>query len=247
MGTITTTALTTILDSVATGKLMFDASEGVLGTEANTIAKAASNDLATLSALADNDVQADLAIVFRTRFQGLLAGSLYTILGAYNLWWALDKHLQGLNAFLTTNNIRVSPAVQQVGFPIVPQNIMPPVVNPMASFAITGSGVGAYAHVADVDTTKYGPAWLDAVVTATVGAATINATIVGLQFDGATPVSKTVAIAPNSSVGTTVHVGTLGTLADSFDSITGITITGGTNGDAFDVLSRVERAIQTTS
>lgn len=247
MGVISATVLTTLLDSLASGKLIFDAGMGTLGTEANTVSKAANNDLTTLAAVADNDVQADLALMFRTRAGGVVAGSLYSSLGAYNLWWAIDRHVSGLDTFLRTNNVRVSQALQALGFPLSAEQILPPSVNPMATYAVTGSGAGTYSHVADVDTSAYGRAWLQLVTTSVIGAAAIVVTVTGLQFDGVTPTSVSATIPSGSSSGATVNIGTLGTQADSYDSVTGISITGGTSGDTFKVVSRVERAISATS
>lgn len=247
MGVIPNNTLITLLDSIASGKLIYDNAVGLLGTEANTTSKAAQNDETTLAAVADPEVQAELMPSFKMRGDVLLAGNLYATLGAYNIWWALNAHTSGLDDYLNAQNIRVSTHLQQIGFPMSPAQIMPPAVNPMATFAVTGAGAGTYAHVSDIDTTQYGRAWLDAVVTATIGATPIVATINGTQIDATTPTSKQVTIAAGSSVGTTVHVGTLGTQADSYDYVTSISISGGTSGDAFKVVSRVERVIQAVS
>lgn len=255
MGTISTSKLKTLLDSLTAGKLIFDNALGLLGTESNTVSKAASNDLVTLSSIADNDVQADLASVFRIRSLGIVAPSLYSSLGAYNLWWALDKHCGGsgqtgvtnLDTFLIVNNVRVSPDLRELGFPLSPQALMPPAVDPMATFVVTSSGNGTYTHVGDIDTTQYGAAWISLKTTSIIGAADIIVTVAGLQFDAATPVSLTGTIPSGSPSGTVVNLGTLGVLTDSIDYVTGITITGGTAGDAFKVVSRVERVITPTS
>lgn len=254
MGTISTSALTTILDSLASQKLIFDASVGTSSSQSNTVLKGAVNDVATITAQADNDVQADLASVFRTRTNAVHSTALYATLNAYNLWWVLDRHtaasstagVTGLDTFLNTNNIRVSPAVVALGFPLAAAQILPPSVDPMATFTVTGSGAGTYTHVANVDTTLYGRAWLQAVVTATVGATPIVAVVTGSQIDN-TLVTKSATISANSSVGTAVNLGVLGVQADSFDAVTNIAITGGTAGDAFKVISRVERVITTTT
>ena len=247
MGTIPNATLITLMDSLASGKLIFDNALGLTGTEADTTSKAAQNDDVTLAAVADADVLSDLIPAYTLRAATLLAANLYATLGAYNLWWALDKHLGGMDQYLRDQNIRVSTHVQQIGFPLSAEQIMPPAVDPMATFAVTGSGTGTYTHVADIDTTQYGRAWLDAVVTSAIGANAISATITGVQIDNTTVTSKQVTIAANSSVGTTVHVGTLGVQADSYDSLTNISITGGTSGDAFKVVSRVERTITAVS
>ncbi len=247
MGVIPTNTLVTVLDSIASGKLIFDNAVGVLGTEANTTSKAAANDTTTLAAVADPQVQADLMPSFKLRDDVLAAASLYAALGGFNIWWALDKHTGGLDAYMNTNNLRASIHVVQIGFPLSAAQVMPPQVDPMATFAVTGAGAGTYTHVADIDTTQYGRAWLEVVVTSTIGGSAITATVNGLQIDAVTPTTKTVTIAANSSVGTTVAIGTMGTVPDSYDSVTGISITGGTAGDAFKVRSRVERVINPTS
>lgn len=247
MGTIGIATVTTLLDSIASGKLIFDAAIGTTGAEVNTVAKAAANDLTTLTAVADNDVQSDLAAMFRARASTILASALYGSLGAYNLWFALDRHVGGLDTFLQTNNVRVSPALRVIGFPFSAEQMLPPAVDPMATFTVTGAGAGTFTPVADVDTSQYGRAWLSVTTTSTIGATPIVATIQGLQFDGLTPTTTAVNIAAGSSSGTTVNVGVLGVQSDSYDSITDISITGGTAGDAFKVVSRVERVISAIS
>lgn len=253
MGIIPTNTLITLLDSLASGKLIYDNAVGVVGTEASTTGKAAQNDETTLSAVADAQVQADLAPAFKLRGDNLNAPSLYLTLGGYGIWWALDRHVANsstpgvinLDTYMNANNLRASLHVQQLGFPLSPAQIMPPAVDPMATFVV-GTG---YTHVADIDTTQYGRAWLAVVVTSSSGIASnaIQATVNGLQIDGVTPTSKTVTIAAASSFGATVNLGTMGTQADSYDSVTSVTVTGGTAGDAFKVVSRVERVISAVS
>lgn len=256
MAIIPTNTLITILDSVASGKLIFDLAVGTSSSQANTTAKAANNDLATLAAISDPQVQNDLAQAFWLRATGVLAQNLYTTLGGYNLWWALDKHtanagvagVTGLDTFLQVNNVRVSQNLQQIGFPLSAEQIMPPATT-MGTFVATGANAGTYTHVADIDTTQYGRAWLALTVTSSsgTGGAALNATVTGLQFDQTTQTSLTVTIAAGSSQGTVVNVGTLGTQTQSYDSLTGVTITGGSAGDAFTVVSRVERTIAAVS
>lgn len=247
MGTINTTTLLTLLDSIASGKLIYDNAVGTDNTVANTTAKAAANDTNTVAAIADPQVLDDLIPTFKLRSDTLSAPSLYGTLGAYNIWWALDRHLGGLDTFMRDNNLRASVHVKEVGFPLSAEQIMPPVTDPMATFVVTGGSAGTYTHVADIDTSMYGRAWLDVTTTAAIGGTPITATLTGLQWDMSTIVVKQVTINAGSSSGTTVHVGTLGTQGDSFDAITDISITGGTAGDAFKVVSRAERVISATS
>lgn len=249
MGTLSAANVRTLMDSVASAKLIFDAAVGATSSTANTVAKAAANDVATITAVADNDVQSDLAWWFRLRAQQTVASSLYTSLGAYNVWVALEKHVGGLDTFLRTNNIRVAEDCKTLGFPLSAEQLLSPVVDPMATFATTGSGAGTYTHVADIDTTRYGRAWLEVVVTSSSGlsASQITATVSGKQFDAVTTVSKQAVLTAASSFGKVVALGTVGVQADSYDFVTGISITGGSNGDAFKVRSVVERAITATS
>jgi len=255
VGTIPTNTLITILDSLASGKLIFDNAVGVLGTESNTVSKAALNDTVTLAAIADAEVLSDLMPSFKMRDDTLLASGLYAALGAADIWWALDKHVANssqvgvinLDTYMQVNNIRASTHVQQMGFPLAPEQVMSPAVDPMATYTVTGSGSGTYAHVADIDTTQYGRAWLQAVVTATIGTIPITATINGLQFDATSPTIKQITISANSSVGTTVNIGVMGVQGDSYGQVTSIQISGGTSGDAFKVRSRVERTISAVS
>lgn len=247
MGLIPNNTLLTLLDSIASGKLIYDNAIGVTGTVANTTAKAAQNDLTTLAAVADAQVLAELMPSFKFRGDTVNATSLYATLGAYNIWWALEKHLGGLADYLIAHDSRVSVHTMQIGFPMPAQTIMPPAVDPMATYAVAGSGSGTYTHVADIDTTQYGKAWVSVVATSTIGVSAIQVTVNGLEIDNVTTVSKTVTLAQNSSSGTTVNVGTLGVTADHYTAVTGITITGGTAGDQFKVVSRVERTISATA
>lgn len=248
MGVISITAVRTIMDSVASAKLIFDASVGTTGSQANTVALAAANDVATVTAIVDNDVQSDLAWWFRLRAQQVLSPNLYAALGVYNVWVALEKHTGGLDVFLRTNNVRVDPGCKALGVPLSPEQLMPPVLDPMATFSVTGDSVGTFTGVADIDTTLYGRAWLELVVTSSSGisSAPIAATVNGLQLDGVTPTFLTAVIAAGSSQGTSVALGTLGTQTDSYTAVTAISVIGGTAGDAFHVRSVVERAITVT-
>ncbi|MBN1630479.1 MAG: hypothetical protein JW990_11990 [Thermoleophilia bacterium] len=137
-----------------------------------------------------------------------------------------------LNAWLTAEGIRVSHWWKRGGnVTIAPVNVFPPVTT-LGSFAVTGSGAGTYTDSGQVDTSKYGGAQIQLEVTGNpIQAASIDVTVTARTAAGATVVrEKTI---PNgSTVGTTFD---LGTEADRIVDVTGITITGGTNGDAFRV------------
>lgn len=254
MGFISNPMLLTLLDSIATGKLIFDNAIGLTGVEANTTAKAAQNDLETLAISTDSNVLGDLMPAFDLRAATLMAPNLYATLGAYGIFWAIDKHLSdseivgvtNLDSYLSNQGLRVSQHLQQLGFPFDAAQIMPPATT-MASFTVTGSGQGVYTHIQDIDTSQYGRAWVSLVVTSTIGGNAIVATVNGLQIDNQSYTTLAATIPAHSAIGYVVTLGTMGVPAQSYDFLTGVTISGGTVGDAFQVVSLVERVIPTTS
>jgi hypothetical protein len=237
--------LLTVLDSVAKGVSLFEAAEGVLGSEANTVGKGAANNLATLTALNDAAVQADLVSTFQARATLVLAGSLYRGLRGASLQRALDQHYGSaggsLNAFLTTQGTRVHPNLRKIGMQIDATNAFTPTeVDLVASFAVSGSGAGTYTPGTSVETTLYGKANLVVRTTTGIGVAAIAATVTLRKMDGTTE-AKVVNIPGGTLIGVDVAIGVAGT--DMYIGVTNITITGGTNGDGFKVVALVERAI----
>lgn len=253
MGIIPNNTLITILDSLASGKLIFDNAMGLTGTEANTTAKAAQNDETTLAAVTDIQVQSDLAPTFKLRGDTLLASNLYVTLGAYNIYWALDRHVANssqpgvtnLDTYMNVNNMRASTHVQQLGFPLSAAQVMPPSTL-MATYVVGGTG---YVHIADIDTTQYGQAWLALSVTSSsgIGPSPLTVTVTGRAIDNTTVVTQVATIAAASSFGATVNVGTMPSSSQSYDYLTNVSVSGGTTGDAFTVASRVERVISATA
>lgn len=146
---------------------------------------------------------------------------------------AIVSHLgSDLNTWLTADGSRVSHWWRRGGnTSILAVNVFPPVTT-LGSFAVTGSGAGTYTDSDEVDTTRYGGAQIQLEVTGNpIGAASIDVTVTVLTAAGAT-VTKTGTITNGSLVGATVD---LGSAADRIVDVTTITISGGTNGDAFKV------------
>jgi len=243
---LSSSTLLTLLDSMAKGVSLFESSVGVLGSEANTVSKGAANNVATLAAVSDITVQADLGRVFQARATAVRAAALYRGLGGSVVQRALDRHYGesgagSLNAFLTSAGIRVHPDLRKIGMQVDAVNAFAATaVDPMASFAVTGSGAGTYTAGTDIDTTLYGKANLVVKPTALVGAATITATLTLRLLDGSQE-TKTVSLPSGTASGTAIEIGTPGT--DMYVGVDGISITGGTNGDAFKVVSTVERTV----
>lgn len=151
------------------------------------------------------------------------------------------SHLaQDLNTWLTSGALRVHHYWRRGGnTSILPVNVFP-IVTTLGSFAVTGSGAGTFTDGQAVDTTLYGGAQIELEVTGNpIGVAAIEATVACVLADGST-VNKIGTIGAAAAVGAKVA---LGTSADRIVNITGITITGGTNGDAFKVQTKEDRTI----
>lgn len=152
---------------------------------------------------------------------------------------AVNMHLgQDLNTWLQAGGLRVSHWWRRGGnTTIAPTNVFPP-VTVLGSFAVTGSGAGVYTDSGAVDTTRYGGAQIQLEVTGNpIGDAAIGVTCSCRSENGGT-VSRTGTIPAQSPVGYTVN---LGTATDRVVDLLGITITGGTNGDAFRVQTIEDR------
>jgi len=154
---------------------------------------------------------------------------------------AMLSHLgSDLNAWLSAGGLRVHPLFRQGGnVSILPANVFPPVTI-LGSMAVTGSGAGTFTDGAAVATATYGGAQIELEVTGNpIGAAQIVATVACVTDSGAT-YDREETIPAESSVGTKIP---LGTSADRVANITGITFTGGTNGDAFRVQTIEDRSL----
>jgi hypothetical protein len=246
--------LIVLLDSLASGKLIYDNGVGVLGTEANTTAKAAQNDLLTIAAVADSAgaERPDAGVPVYPWERRCWRRTCIRRLGAYTLWWALDQHLGGLDTYLNAQNIRASRAREAVRVSALRR--AGDAARDQSDGDICGDRELALAPTRivaecrhDAIRARRGWTWYrdrhdwrttDSPLTITGLSRSTSVT----TTDEARSRSP-----PNSSIGTVVHVGTLGTQADSYNSVTNVSITGGTNGDAFKVSSRVERTISAVS
>lgn len=244
MATLALSSLLTILDSVAKGVEIFETNVGLLGTEANTVAKGAANNVDTLEAIADSQVLAELLPAFTARATLVKAGVAERALIGAALQRALDQHYGladgSLNDFLKAQDARVHPLLRNIGFQIDNANAFPPTaIDPVASFLVTGSGAGTFTAGSDVDTTFYGKAHMRVKATSVIGAASIAATCTMKKADGSTE-AKVVNIPNGTALNTEFDIGVA---ADRYIGCASISITGGTNGDAFKVISQVERTL----
>lgn len=244
MATLTISALLTLLDSIAAGVARFESGIGVSGSVANTTAKGAANNVATLLAVADATVETDLLSVFGARAAAVVAASLYGALYGAALQRALDRHygsVAGLNAALATAGVRVHPDLRKIGFQIdAPNAFCATVVDPVASYVVTGAGAGTFTAGSDLDTTVYGKANLSVVVTHAIGGVNLVATLSLKRIEG-TRETRTVTMPALSLIGASVAIGTPG--ADMYVGVTSVTVAGGTAGDAFKVVSGIERTV----
>ena len=146
-----------------------------------------------------------------------------------------------LNAWITVSAAgRVSYLFKKYGNPyITATNTFPP-VTVLGSIAVTGSGAGTFTDVAKVDTANYGGAQIACkVIDGTIGAADIHVTAhVTLESGSTTTVTGTI---PNGSGADTIVA--LGSGSDKVVDVTSVTFTGGTEGDAFQVETILERSL----
>lgn len=199
-----------------------------------------SNNRTTILA-ADIAAAADLAAAFQNNPS---AAFWYNFSGRQA---ALDKHLNGIDAYLTANDTRVHPALRDyLNWTLSPANVFQsPALSGstrMATFTLTGAGAGTFVDGQAVDTTKFGKVWLEIEVTQQTVSADITITVIGSKID-TTAQSKSVLVPGGSTVGTKVNLGTLGTSADHYVDVTNITVTGGGASDKLYVNSRLERTI----
>lgn len=201
------------------------------------------NNRATiLAASSSSDFKAvtDLSAAFQNNVV-VTVGALYA-----GRFAALNGTTGGLSAFLATNDARVDAALRDIlGWALTPVSIFPPIysgANKLGSYLLSGAGAGTYTDNIPVDTTKYGKAWLTLKTVGQTASANIVVTVVGKKLDGTTQ-TKTATINSGTTVNTLTNVGTLGTSADHFVDVTSVTVTGGGASDAFEIQTRLERAI----
>ena len=154
---------------------------------------------------------------------------------------AIISHLgQDLNTWLGAGALRVHHLFRRGGnTAIQPANVFPPATI-LGSMAVTGSGAGTFTDGQAVNTSLYGGAQIELEVTGNpIGAADIVATVACVLAGGTTE-NRSGTIPNGSSVGFKLA---LGSAADRIVNITGITFTGGTNGDAFRAQTIEDRSL----
>lgn len=216
------------------------ASVGDEDTLASAIGKAAAvRDYVTAFADPDEaDITADLINPVIAVVEALGRNATFsTFFAQFNS--AVIAHLgSDLNAWLLADGTRVLPDFKLACNPnISAANTCPP-VTVLGTYAVSGSGAGTFTDGDAVDTTLFGGAQLELEVTdGTIGGASITVTVVGTTASGSS-ITKTGSITNGSLVGTKADVG-IGT--DQYVDVTSVTITGGTNGDAFRIQTKLDR------
>lgn len=241
MGSLALNPLLTLLDSVAQQTVMFETALGT-GSEADTVSKGAANNVNTIEAIADSDVQRDLMPSFASRAEYVKQTHLARALAGGPLQHAIDRHygsVAGLNAFLKTNDARVHPALTRIGFQIDVENQFAPSVLDLATFAVTAAAEGTFTTLTTLETQGYGKAHLQLRATADIGAAAIVVTLSLRKADGSNE-EQVVTIPAGTDEDDTIDVGIS---SDRYLEVLGISITGGTAADGFAVQTVIERAI----
>lgn len=237
MATLSVANAKTILDKIAAQAAAMVAVFGDDVGDTGSIAESAQANVTAILALDDEDQEVALLGPAQIAVQRVLAGNLFQHFK--ELVRAIDKHVGGLNSFLSTNDERLHWYIRTIFPSLRAANVFPPVVDPIATFTTSGAGAGTYTHVADIDTTQYGKANLVAKMTADSGANALEATITCVKIDGTTE-DKVVALASKSN-GDEVDIGTHDT--DMYVGVSNITITGGAAGENFKVISELERSV----
>lgn len=267
MATISTANLTTIVDNIA--KTMTDIkADYITGLAANVTTitngqNAASNSLrAHVASLGDLDQEAALASSASAANSSLVPlltismNSYYPSLGSFFV--ALDKHVSGLNAFLTANSLQVHPEFA-AAFNYIAQNAVSLGLAPaaltqiaaanifinsnqtLASVAVTGAAAGTFSAGTPIDTTKYGPAAL--FLKNTAGSPTTGtATSFTVTYNNGT--GNSAATATQALSGALAAGGVLAIAGASGISVSNIVVnSGGSAGDAIAVVVQPLRTV----
>jgi hypothetical protein len=155
---------------------------------------------------------------------------------------AVNRHIGGdIGAFLTAGSVRVHSLVKRcVNTAIPAANVFPPITT-LGTVAVTGSGAGTFTVGTPVDTAKYGGAQVALkVINQPIGAASVVATVTGVDATGATR-TWTGTLTNGATTGTVVNLAGTGVTAGV--SVSAVAFTGGTNGDDFEVITREDRTL----
>jgi hypothetical protein len=239
MATISVANFKTLADSIAKQAEILKAAVGTDGSDTGACAEGAQNNIDRIVGFTDADQIAALLTPAQAALSRIAStNALKRLLP--ELLRALDNHVGGINEWGEANDVRVHYLLGEVVSWLNPARLFPPVVDPIATFEVTGAGAGTYTHVEDIDTGQYGKANLVLETTASIGVGSLVATITCVKLDGTTE-DKEVAVTDSSASGAQFDVGTHDT--DMYVGVSGISVSGGVAGDAFKIVSEIERAI----
>ena len=221
------------------------------GTEAGSISKAATTNIARVQTIAsptggdDPLTAADLLPGELQHREALKTGaqSLYDLLkfSVTNLVNHLrsrgDSSHNSLDLMATANSARFSPSfarlARALGITLSSRNVYPPVTL-LGSFSVSGAGAGTYTDAGGIDTTLYGGSDIEAEATAACSNITITA--VGVDVDGAT---VNCAGLLNGATGTKVNLTSAN--GKKIVDINSATISGGSAGNTFKIQTKLDR------
>jgi len=249
MGALTGAQLKDVSDSIAFQKTKLDTTVGDT-TTATTILYAMQQNIDRIGGYAEAVIKA-LHSTFAKMKDLMSAFKLNLDHAAIRV---LDSHIRdeegmGISDYWEQENYptsRIAPEFAQIARSIgiyLKAAICFPPVTAMGSVAVTGSGTGTFTDGSAIDGNLYGPANCELEVTAAAGGpgtVSLVATVIGTDEDG-NPVTGSATFS-SASVGDKVDV-TPDQAGKKFQDITDITFTGGANGDAFKIQSKVDRAV----
>ena len=236
-----------LADSIACQAQMLAVKLGT-GVEADSASLGAENNIGRIMALVNPDEVQDLLKGFREQLKKVLTTPV-----AYDRFCesirALNIHVGGINAYLTTEVSRVASefktAVEMLGIEhLSGANAFSPIISSMDTITITGANAATFVHVASIDPDEYYAACLNLKkTTAAGGADPITITLTMTKFDGTTE-NKAVAVNASDAINTETAIGThtgdkyLGAL-----SLVSIACAIGSTGQAWKVISELERVV----
>jgi hypothetical protein len=238
MATFTTANVTALTDRLgATWAQLVAMGAATEATNARTGAATLKTDLEALSIekglVLGSGVVALIAAL--DDVEGLTASSFTTGLRA------LNSDLGGFSAYALANSIMYSSDFRDLcaaaGITIAATYVYKMSPQTLLTFAVTGATTGTPVTTGALDTSLYGPVQCEILITSDISSATtVNLTMV--KADATTQV-KTVNLTTADDTGEAVAIG-LST--DVYVDCSGVTISGGTNGDAFTVRTKALRA-----
>ena len=249
MSAISGAQLRALIDSIAAQKIILDTAVGATGTAATILYGMQAN--VTRIAGYGEDAINDLALICANEkaqmpnFKNKLD---------HDFIKALESHLRrledvGISDYWEAEQYptyRIPSQFAEIARSIslyLKASLCFPPVTAMGTFAVTGVGAGTFTDGSAIDGNLYGPGDCEVKITAAAGGpGTVSfvATVTGTDENGA--VMTGTATVVSKSVDDVVAV--VPTEADKkFQDITNITITGGANGDAFKIQSKVDRSV----